>query len=228
MNCVDFPSMRAFRSQLPIAERNVVLKPKMPLSPEIQHMALCRHKHVIVHAGKHWQSKTFPKLWWDEVLQEIIKEGFEPVLIGKEVAENQGTVAVETSGCIDLRNKTSIMDSVWLLQNSSVVICNDSSPLHMAVSGRAWIGFIASAKHPDFISHWRYTGEVNQNVWSWRMKNLSLGGMWDIQDNCPNRQETSVIHEVDPKILESWLPKPSTIGEFCREKMDDYRRAFQP
>ena len=126
---------------------------------------------VVVHAGKHWPSKTFPKDWWDAVLAELKSRGFIPILIGADADDNRSTVDVDPTGCLDLRNKTSLTESIWLTQQTKVLLTNDSSPLHMAVTGDAWIGFVATCKHPDYIKHWR------NGQWSWRMENL---GSWGV------------------------------------------------
>ncbi len=222
VHCVDFPSLCALRCTLPIESKTVTLKPPDPHPDSAVARAVkeAGHRFVVEHAGKHWQSKTFPADWYDRANKGI---DYPIILIGKENGPGQGTVDIDASKCIDLREKTTISESIWLLQQAPVVFCNDSSPLHMAVSGKAWIGFIATAKHPDYLYHWRRN--LSGNVeWAWRMQNLGLGGYWDIMDYCPNTEKEKTIDKVDPKILASWLPEPETIGAFVKEKMDDYFR----
>lgn len=218
MNCVDFPSVAAFRMQLPIKDKEIILVPKLPTDDTILEMGINYRKYVIVHAGRHWQSKTFPKAWWNAVLESIKKAGFIPVIIGKEDGPTQGTVDVDVSGCIDIREKTKINDTIWLLQNAGVLICNDSSPLHMAASGKAWIGFFASVKHPDFITHWR------NGQWSWRMQNLSVDGIYNYFSFCPNTSEDLLLDNVGEDLVKKCLPSPEIVGPWCKEKMDDYCR----
>lgn len=218
VHCVDFPCLSALRSTLPVDKKVVRL---IPPTPGLKFFDLLRDvdlkKCVVVHAGKHWQSKTFPKAWWDAAINSITEKGLTPILIGKENGPGQGTVDTTVELCIDMREKTTLLETIWLLQNVPVVICNDSSPLHMAVTGTAWIGFLATAKHFDYITHWR-NNMRGIPEWGWQMQNLSLGGYWDIQDFSPGDVEDKTIDKVDPKILESWLPKPETIGAFCHEK----------
>lgn len=208
VNCVDFPSICAFRCQLPIAEREVILKPKTPWSfvddPD---------RSVIIHAGRHWQSKTFPKAWWDAVINGVVAKGFTPRLIGANTDDNRGTVDITTEGCIDLRNKLTVMESVALLQDAKVLITNDSAPLHMAASGNAWIGYLATCKHPDYITHWR------DGQWGWRMQNLSLGGIWDILDYCPNKENKVEAENVGDHLLK-WLPEPQTVADWACSKLE--------
>lgn len=234
-NCVDFPSLCALRSQLPIEEREILLSPTKPFDPQIKNYA----GYTLVHAGRHWPSKTFPKDWWDNVLSELVASGLTPVLIGANTDDNRGTVDVETTGCVDLRNKTSVNDIVWLCQRAKVLLTNDSSPLHMSASrdpndpltGRTHIGYIATCKHPDFITHWRRPPAdlfdkqklefANVSLrWQWREENLGLGGMWDIINHCPNNKEEITVDQVDESILREWLPDPKDVRKWVVSKFD--------
>ena len=167
-NCVDLPSICALRLQLPVADKELRVEGTRP------NIEIDRTRHVVVHPGKHWQSKTFPKSFWDRVLAGLKCRGLTPVIIGANTDDNRGTVDVDTTDCLDLRNKLTIKESIWVCHNVRVVLTNDSSPLHMAASGKAWIGYIATCKHPDMITHWR-NGE-----WQWREKNFGRGGVWEL------------------------------------------------
>lgn len=215
IQCVDFASLCALRCHLPTVDKEIILKPSAPAKAlPIADFSNC----VAVHAGKHWQSKTFPKWWWDRVIDSILMEGLTPILVGKEVDEGQGTVDTKTTGCIDLRDKLTLNESIWVLQRVPVMVCNDSGPMHMAASGKAFIGFVATAKHQDFIAHWR------NGQWKWRMEHFNKGGMWDLMSFCPNVQEEKVLDKVDEKTLLSWLPEPEVFGPWCKEKRDEYFR----
>ena len=104
-NCVDFPSMCALRFQLPVKDKEVKLA-DIGYNPDFS-----LDRAVIIHAGKHWQSKTFPKEFWDEVINTVIKNDAIPVLIGANTDDNRGTVDVNTKNCIDMRNKLSMMQT---------------------------------------------------------------------------------------------------------------------
>lgn len=212
-NCVDFPSLCAFRLQLPVQEKDIRLSPVRPnQSPHWQDLLNARDSGILIHPGKHWQSKTFPKAFWDKVIETIVASGNIPVIIGADADDNRGTVDVTTEGCMDLRNKLSLEESVWLCMNAKVLLTNDSSPLHMAAPGRAWVGYIATCKHPDMISHWRNSNAMTDlpthNVWNWREVNHGKGGIWDVVDFCPNKDQKLEAEFVPQDLLESWLPDP--------------------
>lgn len=218
INCVDYPALCAFRCQLPVADREVRLVPTESDTGVARNMLYgpfvpeAFTPYVAVHPGRHWQSKTFPKAWWDAVISCIADAGCVPVLIGGDTDDNRGTVQVETSRTLDLRGKLSVMQSVALLQTVPVLLTNDSAPLHMAASGAAWIGYVATCKHPDYISHWRF------GQWSWRMKNFGLSGIWDVLDYCPNKDNEVSAENVGDALLASWLPKPEDFAGWATEK----------
>lgn len=210
-HCVDYSALTAFRCQLPVADR------EPHVYPSAEEMEIARsfigEKDVVLHCGRHWASKTFPKDWWDGVIDNLLSLGFRPVLIGANTDDNRGTVDVSTDGCLDLRSKTTVMECIALLQQSKVLITNDSSPLHMAATGdKCWIGFIATCKHPDYITHWR------SGQWGYKQQNLGLGGIWDVIDYCPNKENEVTVENVDEALLRSWLPTPESVAQWAVEK----------
>jgi hypothetical protein len=202
--------------QLPVEDRQIMLSgtPFMQLEE--------KQLQVVVHPGKHWPSKTFPKSWWDRVLRELVRLRITPILIGSDMGDKRGTVEVDATGCIDLRNRTSFGHLAWILQRCKVLLTNDSSPMHIAASvdpkdrhktGNAWIGYIATCKHPDFITHWRH-GEFQ-----WREVNHSTGGVWAMHDFIPNFQGTLPIDDATKDLVESWLPDPLEYAGWAAEKL---------
>lgn len=212
-HCVDYTSLNMFRCQLPVKDRCVMLVPA-EVDMSMARDLINTDTDIAIHAGRSWQSKTFPKAWWDAVLAEIISHGKRPVLIGANSAEDRGTVEVNTEGCLDLRNELTIMESVAVLQTARVLLTNDSSPLHMAASGDAWIGFVSTVRHPDYITHWRNGGQ-----WSWRMENLSRGGMWETANLSPNNFDGIKLDIVDFQDLMAWLPEPKKFAQWGVEKL---------
>jgi len=212
-HCVDFCSVCMFRLQLPVADKEIKLEADEPDTHWAKALLYNKKKYVVVHAGKHWPSKTFPKEWWDDVLSEIIKYGLTPILIGKDTDDNRSTVDVNSEGCVDLRNKTSIKELIWLCKNTNVLLTNDSSPLHIAAAGEAHIGFIASCKHPDYITHWR------NGQWGWRMKNLGKDGMWNHTDFNPIQEKEVTVEFIEPELMQALLPTPVEVMDYVRSTL---------
>jgi hypothetical protein len=122
---------------------------------------------------------------------------------------------VDTAGCTDVRNKHTVLETIWLLQQTKVLLTTDSSPLHMAASGDAWIGMVSTAKRPDLITHWRH-GEFG-----WRMKNFSKSGCWEYlkEDYGPNKPKGVDVSRVPDDVLRSWLPDPKEFAQWAVNKV---------
>lgn len=207
-HCIDYPADLALRGSVPIKYRQPIveaLTPPHPLLPT--GLSFDPIRYVFIHAGKGWPTKTFPADWWNRVLAQIIKRGGVPVLIGTD------TVEVDSTGCQDFRGRTTIMETVWLLKKARVLLTNDSAPLHMAAveGSKAWIGFLATCKRADYLYHYRGP----KNEFAWRMKDFSLGGVWDCFDFAPNKNETVDVKNISQETLAKWLPVPELVGNWA-------------
>ena len=214
MNTVDYCSMNALRQLLPHCEREISLTPgKLPA------IYLPSERDVLVHPGKSWASRTFPTDWWDGVLHWLKAYGCRPVLFGTVAL----TQPVQTSGCMDLRGATNIYELIALCQQATVVLTNDSSPVHLASSsdpdnyqdsGHAHIGFLATVRRPELVVNYR-CGELG-----WRMQNLATGGLWEHFDFCPNRPEGYTLNDAPEELVRSWLPDPRDVAEWGAARIE--------
>jgi ADP-heptose:LPS heptosyltransferase len=215
-HAVDFASMSALRAQLPVKDREIKLKPRTPraLIQKIESL----DDAVLIHPGRHWQSKTFSPKFWQTVVDTVVQRGFTPVIIGAD-RKDTGTVQFDVhEKAIDLRNQTTLSETIWLIKHCRVLLTNDSAPLHMAASGDAYVGFIATIKHPDYITHWRH-GEFG-----WRMKNWSRGGVWEMIDHNPGAENLNIkgVEWVEPGVLEKWLPSPEEFATWGCDRAHDW------
>lgn len=151
---VDYTSMALMKRILPLVDKT----PKLIYSENdllsVKEKVGGFDNLVLVHAGRHWKTKTFPTSWWNEIIKGLKEKGKRVCLIGREDIE-RGTQDVDTADIIDLRNKTNIKELFALIANSPLLISNDSSPVHVAGAFDNEIILIPSCKHPDHILHWR-------------------------------------------------------------------------
>lgn len=214
----DYIAVSFFKGMIPTADRPIVLCPsemeKKSIPPQ----------EVVIHAGKHWMSKTFPKKWWDLVIHHLLAAGVKPALIGAKIDDGKrGYVEVDATHCLDLRDKLTIMQSVAVLQQAKVVLTNDSAPYHMAASGRAHIGVFSTVRHIDFIGHWRWneyegTTTPSKVEWNHKIENLAKGCMWQNSDVTPTRNGGK-YDVIDYNTLMSWLPAPQEVCEWTLAKL---------
>ena len=213
--CVDYASLIMWRCQMSPEQRQIKLLPSVD-DYCFADNTLNRATDIVIHPGRGWASKTFPKHWWDEVINTITAQGYRPVLIGADLFHNRGTVDVTTDGCLDLRNKLTLMGTAAVLHSVNVVLTNDSSPLHIAASGNAWIGFCSTIKEGWTITHWR------EGQFGYKMKDFATGGMYQHLNLCPNNPKGQLIDNVDPNLLESWLPVPNEFANWAVNKVRVY------
>lgn len=204
VQAVDFCSLAAFQRQLPIEDRVMRLSGLVdPVGPF----------DVVIHPGRHWSSKTFPKRWWNQVIRLISNHNNNVAIVGKDIDEETGTVDVEIpDGVADLRNSLNLCDLVNVLHGAKVVVTNDSAPLHMAASGSADIVFIASCKESDYLMHWRLNPYSRKVEFGYGMKNLGRTGIWDFESMSPMRGNDLRIDLMSRSKMRQVLPTPSFVA----------------
>ena len=160
---VDYASMALMHRTLPVMERQqrfeVLPKDRAQLATVTGGTDLT--EAVVVHPGRHWNSKTFPTAWWQAVIDGLVAAGHRVVLIGKNdppsESGNRGTVDVSCpDGALDLRDGLALGMLGALFAQCRVVVSNDSAPVHLAGAFDPWIVLIPSCKHPDHILPYRH------------------------------------------------------------------------
>lgn len=206
---VDFHSLLMWKVQLHPLEKGVQL---MCNDAELKLAAsLIDHKNdIVIHPGLTWPSRTLPKHWWDQVISLIKKSGKRPVIIGA-TGKECSTVNVDNDGCLDLRDKLSVMESVAVCKRVQVILTNDSSPIHMGASGDAWIGFVSTVKPPHLLWHYRY-GQMG-----WRMQNFSKDWLCNHIDLSPTMTQEPL--RFDQADIEPWICHPQDIVQWGVSKL---------
>ena len=152
----DYCSMALLRRTLPNSDKSIIRKvkeewlrgAKKVCGEDLENL-------VVVHAGKHWESKTFPTSWWQEVVDGLKKEGMKICLIGKNDLTRGVLPVIAREGMIDARDLLSLEELIALLSKAKILLSNDSAPVHLAGAFDNWIVLIPSCKHPDHIIPFR-------------------------------------------------------------------------
>ena len=96
-----------------------------------------RDRYAVIAPTSRWPSKRWPLEGWQSLRRPLLDRGFERlVFIGAPSERDQvrEMVADTRSGrVIDLVGQTSIGQTMAVIAEASLVIANDSAPLHMAV-----------------------------------------------------------------------------------------------
>jgi hypothetical protein len=204
---VDFCSMALLRRTLTGEDRRQRLVVHAEEAARVR--ALCPYiaDAVLVHAGRHWPSKTFPTAWWQAVVDRLA-EDVPVVLIGQN-DETRGTVPVVSGpGVLDLRDRLSLGELIAAISLSPVLLSNDSAPIHIAGAWDNRIVLIPSCKHPEHVLPWR-DGSVWTNATS-PHRRLTL----DDVNQCPTSEE-SVLADAAPEDWARYLPPPEFVATEC-------------
>lgn len=203
---VDFSSMALLRRILPNMDKQITLQPTLN---EVNNLFTIAGRgdlknFVLVHPGKHWESKTFPKQWWQEVVNELDKRGISICLFGfDEITRGVWDLALPKNS-IDLRNRLELGELIALLSIGRVLISNDSAPIHIAGAFNNYIILIPSCKHPDHVLPYR-NGNITYKT-SALYKKLTL-------DDC-SQAPTEIYGVLGDKIkgdFNTYLPDIQTV-----------------
>jgi len=155
---VDYISMSLMKRILPNKNKRIKLSVSFNDTSEVIDVLGIQNLNelVLVHAGRHWESKTFPKNWWQKVIDGLHENGLKVCLIGQD-EKTRGTIDVEVrKGMLDTRNLLSFGALIALISQAKVLISNDSAPIHIAGAFDNGIVLIPTCKHPDHILPYRY------------------------------------------------------------------------
>jgi ADP-heptose:LPS heptosyltransferase len=170
-------------------------------------------KMVLIHPGRHWESKTFPVEWWQEVIDGLYDKDIQVCLIGYE-DETRGTLPVEVrAGIIDTRNLLNLGGLVALISKAKVLVSNDSAPIHIAGAFDNNIVLIPTCKHPDHVLPYRH-GSVNYKAVA-LYKKLTL----DAVSSQPTEIHGQTAEYVVGNILD-YLPEPRIVVSTIKNIMD--------
>lgn len=161
---VDYCSIALLRRTLPLKDKQIKLEVNLKDILNLIDIVGVKgikdlENLIVVHPGKHWNTKTFPIEWWQEIIDGLAKER-KVCIIGKDELGDppdykvgaRGTVDVKCpKNAIDLRNLLDLGSLFALLKLAKISVGNDSAPIHIAGAFDNNIVLIPSCKHPDHI-----------------------------------------------------------------------------
>jgi len=155
---VDYCAIALLKRTLPFKDRQIKLDVNREDLLEVYKITGCDdlRKLVLVHPGKHWESKTFPKAYWQKMIDELYEAGCWICIIGKDEDETRGIWDLDLKpGMINTKDLLSLGGLIALISEASLLISNDSSPIHIAGAFKNKIILIPTCKHQDHILPYR-------------------------------------------------------------------------
>lgn len=154
---IDYCAMALLRRILPLEDKRVRLKVNLEDISNVIDILGTRNLNelILVHPGKHWESKTFPVEWWQEVIDRLVEKKLPVCIIGKDEITRGIHNLKLPDGVIDTRNLLDLGSYIALIGAAGVLISNDSSPIHIAGAFDNYIILIPSCKHPEHVLPFR-------------------------------------------------------------------------
>jgi len=112
--------------------------------------------YVLLSPGtsSHRPKKRWPETKYVELARKFIQKKITPVLLGNfEDIKVADFIAMNTNGCINLVDKTSIQDLCVLAREAQIAIGNDTGPMHaFSMSGCHSLVLFSDDSNPDRCS----------------------------------------------------------------------------
>ena len=163
-NCVNYdPSAHEVRRNLEFLNNNFNgekwrILPEISISKDVKEKvsyylkAKGINKFIAVAPGSVWETKKYPVEYLKSVIQHFLKKDYQVVLIGgvedKMLCENlkkdEGESVYIAAG------EFSFIETVELLKNCSLLICNDSAPTHLGMCANIPVLTIYCSTVPGF------------------------------------------------------------------------------
>lgn len=133
-------------------------------------LGLIGTRYAVLAPTARWLSKRWPIERWKSLIPQLLDRGFERiVVIGAPGEEDQVAAIQSTSGdvppdvVINLVGQTSIGQTMAAIADASLVIANDSAPLHMAVGFDRPLVALFGPTDPAFVGPYRRDEAVVRN-----------------------------------------------------------------
>lgn len=125
-----------------------------PDASEVSKLALDAAKRnnrfAILVPGSEWFTKRWDWRGYREVASNLLAKGFSVLILGAPKEENYNRNVSNDLPVLDLTGKISFDDAIYLYSKSSLVVCNDSAPLHIASAFNVPVVSIFCATSPTF------------------------------------------------------------------------------
>lgn len=154
---VDFSSMALLRRILPNKDKQLKIETNLSDISKVIEVVGIRNLNdlILIHPGRHWQSKTFPIQWWQDVVNGLAEEKLPVCIIGKDET-TRGVLDIKIpEGVLDTRNLLDLDSLITLISQAKITVSNDSAPIHIAGAFDNYIVLIPTCKHPDHILPYR-------------------------------------------------------------------------
>jgi len=91
-----------------------------------------KNRIIVLAPGSVWETKRWAKENFAELAKMLLKNDFEVLLIGGEADKEICDFIASATGATNLVGKTSISETIYLISKTTLIVTNDSAPIHFA------------------------------------------------------------------------------------------------
>jgi len=106
--------------------------------------------YVVLVPGSAWETKMWDWRGYLEVARFLLRRGLDVVLLGGSMDTEVSAKVAGGTEVIDLTGKTDIAETMYIVKNARLIVCNDSMALHMASAFKVPNVAIFCATSPQF------------------------------------------------------------------------------
>lgn len=88
--------------------------------------------YVVLVPGSAWETKMWDWRGYRKVARFLLRRGLDVVLLGGPMDTEVSAKVAWGTEVIDLTGKTDIAETMYIVKNARLIVCNDSMALHMA------------------------------------------------------------------------------------------------
>ncbi len=90
-------------------------------------------KKIVIHPGMTDPNRTIPPDVWSDIIDQQRAAGHAVVLIGRsDGVDGRGVALLDRSDTLDLTDKLSLLETIYLLRQCDVLISGDAGPIQLA------------------------------------------------------------------------------------------------
>jgi heptosyltransferase-2 len=119
------------------------------VTPDVVNKLAAFNQYIAMTPGSAWKTKMWHWQGYRETAEYFLEKGFGVVLLGAPSDKTVNKKVAEDLNIYDAAGE-SIADTMYIVKNASLVICNDSMTLHMASAFKVPNVAIFCATSPEF------------------------------------------------------------------------------
>jgi ADP-heptose:LPS heptosyltransferase len=154
---VDYCSVTALSCIIPSHEKHFefVITPEDRATAKAMLRMAGFNRTVVMHPSDTWKTRRMPKETWEELCKLLLQIGITPVIVGKRIVDRDPIRLDTISGVLDLVDKTSLGETIALMDESQAVVTLDAGSICMAGCTDTPIVGVFTVNPPEFRAPYR-------------------------------------------------------------------------